>query len=123
MILIKRIKAFGHALSGVIFFFKEGIHAKIMLILGLFVLLLSFLLNLNLFEWITILLCIGLVLALEALNSAIEYLVDLASPEYHLLAKKCKDVAAAAVLIFSFFTALIGTLIFLPKIITLLNGF
>jgi diacylglycerol kinase len=65
-------------------------------------------------EWILSLFCIALVLSLEAINSAIEYLVDLASPDFHPLAKKSKDIAAAAVLIAAIFALIIGLLIFLP---------
>lgn len=120
--LKKRLKAFGFAFSGLKYFFKEGIHAKIMLAVAFLVILLALLLKVNYYEWLTILLCIGLVLALEAFNSALEYLVNLVAPNYHILAKKCKDVAAAAVLIFSFFTAIIGLFIFAPKIMYYLHA-
>ena len=53
-------------------------------------------------EWLAIILTMGGVLALEAVNTAIETIVDLVSPEYHILAKKAKDVAAGAVLLFVF---------------------
>jgi diacylglycerol kinase len=122
LILKKRLKAFGFAFSGIAYFFKEGVHAKIMFIVALLVILLALLLKVNYYEWLTLLLCIGLVLALEAFNSALEYLVDLVSPQYHILAKKCKDVAAAAVLIFSFFTSIIGLIIFVPKIVNHFHG-
>ena len=53
-------------------------------------------------EWLAIIITMGIVLALEAVNTAIETVVDLVSPEYHILAKKAKDVAAGAVLLFVF---------------------
>lgn len=53
-------------------------------------------------EWLAVILTMGGVLALEAVNTAIETVVDLVSPEFHPLAKKAKDVAAGAVLIFVF---------------------
>jgi diacylglycerol kinase len=49
------------------------------------------------------------------LNTAIEFLTDLASPEFHPLAKKTKDVAAAAVLVASIIAVVIGVIIFVPK--------
>lgn len=67
-------------------------------------------------EWAVVSLCIALVLSLEALNTAIEHLTDLASPDYHPLAGKAKDVAAAAVLIGAIGAAVAGGLIFFPKI-------
>ena len=53
-------------------------------------------------EWLAIIITMGIVLALEAVNTAIETVVDLVSPDYHILAKKAKDVAAGAVLLFVF---------------------
>lgn len=72
-------------------------------------------LSLQTWEWITILLTVGIVLTLECLNTAIETVVDLVTEEYHPLAKIAKDVAAGAVLIFSIIAVIIGLLIFGPK--------
>lgn len=65
-------------------------------------------------EWGLLLLAVALVWVAEALNTALEYWTDLASPDYHLLAGKAKDMAAAAVLLASIFAALIGGLVFYP---------
>jgi diacylglycerol kinase len=65
-------------------------------------------------EWVALVICIVLVLALEAVNTALEYLTDLVSPEYHPLAGKAKDVAAAAVLIAAIGAVWVGILIFMP---------
>jgi len=116
--LKKRKQAFYYAIRGLKYFISDGAHAKIMLCTAALVLLLGVLFSLSYYEWLTILICTGLVLSLEALNSALEYLVDLASPKFHLLAQKAKDTAAGAVLIVSFISALIGLLIFAPKIIS-----
>lgn len=53
-------------------------------------------------EWLAVIITMGIILALEAINTAIETIIDLVSPEYHDLAKKAKDVAAGAVLLFVF---------------------
>ena len=58
----------------------------------------------------------ALVLSAEAMNTAVEFVVDLVSPHYHPLAGKAKDVAAAAVLLAAFGAVIIGLIIFLPKI-------
>jgi len=63
--------------------------------------------------------CITLVLAAEAFNTAIEFLTDLVSPDFHPLAKKTKDTAAAAVLICAIGAAIIGLIVFLPYFMTL----
>jgi diacylglycerol kinase len=59
--------------------------------------------------------CFGLVISLEMINSAIENLVDLVSPEYNKLAGKAKDIAAGAVLVAAICAAIVGLIIFLPK--------
>ena len=61
------------------------------------------------------------VLSAEAFNTAIEYLIDLVSPDYHPLAGKAKDVAAAAVLFTAIGAFFVGLIIFLPKVIALFN--
>lgn len=66
-------------------------------------------------EWLAVILCFIAVITLEAMNSAIEYVVDLASPEFHPLAKKAKDMAAGAVLLAAIGTVVIAAIIFLPK--------
>lgn len=63
--------------------------------------LLNVLFRVDLAGWLAVAICIGMVLAFEALNTAIEALVDLVSPEYHDLAKRAKDCAAGAVLLAS----------------------
>ncbi len=110
----KRVFAFKNAFAGIFVFFKHGEHAKLHLIATLFVVFLGWYLQISSTDWMISLLCIALVLSLEAVNSAIEYLVDLASPNFHPLAKKSKDIAAAAVLIAAIFALIIGLLIFIP---------
>jgi undecaprenol kinase len=72
-------------------------------------------------EWIIIILAIGGMLSLELLNTAIERAVDLATEDYHPLAKQAKDIAAGAVLVFAIVSVIIGAVIFLPKIFILLQ--
>jgi diacylglycerol kinase len=67
-------------------------------------------------EWLFIILAIALVWITEAANTAMESLVDLVSPEYHDLAGRAKDCAAAAVLIAAFFAIAVAGFIFIPKI-------
>lgn len=67
-------------------------------------------------EWCLIILAIISVWTAEALNTAFEFLCDVASPEYHPLVEKAKDVAAGAVLICAIGALVIGLLVFIPKI-------
>ncbi len=68
-------------------------------------------------EWPWIVLAIGSVWTAEALNTAFEFLTDVASPDFHPLAEKAKDVAAGAVLLAAIGAAIIGGLVFWPKIV------
>ena len=70
-------------------------------------------------KWAAIAVCIGAVLAGECVNTAIESVVDLVSPEYHELAKHAKDCAAGAVLLMSFASVAVAAFIFLPSILGL----
>ena len=68
-------------------------------------------------EWIAVVLCMGWVIALELLNSAIENIADFVSPEKHETIKKIKDLAAGAVLVGAIASAIVGMIVFLPKVI------
>lgn len=74
-------------------------------------------------EWLIVILFIGLVLSFEVLNSALEAIVDLVSPEYHPLAKVAKDCAAGAVLILAIAAFCVGVALYLPPIVELLFSF
>lgn len=73
------------------------------------------------FEWLVVVVCFGLVLGGECINSSIEAIVDLASPDYHELARKSKDAAAGGVLLFSLASLVVGLIIFVPRILALLG--
>jgi diacylglycerol kinase (ATP) len=85
---------------------------KVMLGGGAFAVVMGMVLRLDLVSWAIILLCCGVVIAAELLNTAIETVVDLVSPEFHPLAGRAKDIAAAAVFSLSFFVALVGICVF-----------
>lgn len=77
----------------------------------------GFFLKISIVEWCLVSTAIGLVTAAECFNTALEYLTNLVSPQQNETAGKVKDLAAAGVLICSFIAAIIGLLIFVPKII------
>lgn len=68
-------------------------------------------------EWVGLLLCIGFVLLAEVFNTAAELLVDLASPTYHPLAKRVKDLAAGAVLLAAMIAVIVGLLLLGPPLL------
>ena len=77
----------------------------------------GFIFDISATEWCVVALCCGGVLMGEAMNSAVEALADLVSPEFHPLVKKAKDVGAAGVLMMAIAAAIAGLIIFLPKLI------
>jgi diacylglycerol kinase len=120
--LVKRGKSFAHAGRGLLIFAKTThnawLHAAILLgvvALGLYV-------GISRTEWLFVVLAAGLVFSAEAFNTAIEIDIDLTSPEYHPFARDTKDVAAGAVLIAAFAAAAIGLIVFVPHVLTLIDG-
>jgi diacylglycerol kinase (ATP) len=114
-------KCFKFAWKGVHIFFTEEYNARIHSILAIIVIIAGFFLNITKTEWTIVIICCGLVIAAEAINTAIERLVDLVSPDYHPLAGKIKDIAAGAVLICAIASAIVGLIIFVPCIFVLIN--
>jgi diacylglycerol kinase len=104
-------KSFVFAFKGIGFVLKER-NFRVMLLISLLTLIASLVFAITSEEWHTILLCIGLVLGLEMLNSALEGLVDLVQPDHHPQAGKIKDLSAGAVLLASLFSSIIGLHIF-----------
>ena len=110
----------GHASRGIVTAAREQQNLRIHLCVILPVVIFGVYLDLTAVEWAIIILTIGVVVVAELLNTAIEYTVDLVSPEFHPLAKKAKDVAAAAVLMSAFIATLIALTIFGNKLFNLL---
>ena len=88
---------------------------KVHFISAVIVIIAGLLTRLSTLEWCVILIVIAAIISLEMVNTAIEAIVDLASPQIHPLAKIAKDVGAGAVLVFAIASVIIGGLIFLPK--------
>lgn len=84
--------------------------------------MLGFLFQISSVEWLAIIIVIGMVFALEAMNTAIETLADFAcDKKRHPLIKIVKDVSAAGVLLAAIAALFVGIVVFLPKIIGLLK--
>lgn len=94
---------------------------RVMVACAIITIILGFILNICLTDWCIILVCIGGVLGLETMNSAIESFVDLVQPEYHQIAGRIKDLSAGAVFLFSIISAIVGVLIFGKYILDLLS--
>jgi diacylglycerol kinase len=111
------IKRLQYALQGWAYFFRKETNGQIQAVIAMLVIIAGFVFGISAEEWLWILLCIGLVLALEMVNTAIETLANRLHPERHPDIKIVKDVAAGAVLWASVMSVMVGLIIFLPKII------
>jgi diacylglycerol kinase (ATP) len=112
----QRICSFKFALKGIKFMLLSQHNAWIHLFFTIMVIVFGIWLNLSRGEWATLVFAMGLVWMAETFNTALERLTDLVSPEYNKLAGQAKDLAAGAVLITAIAAAVIGILVFLPKI-------
>ena len=120
---IKRLrKSFGYAFKGIDDVIKHDPNMKIHVVVAILVVIMAFILKVSIIEWIILVLLIGAVLAAETINTTIENLVDMYTKEYDEKAKIVKDTAAGTVLILAITSAIIGLIIFIPKIIYLLEG-
>jgi len=108
-----RVKSFLQALSGLKTMLRTQHNAWIHLAATFLVIGAGVGLRLTPFEWVAIILAIVLVWTAEALNTALEFLCDVVSPEFHPLVGMAKDVAAGAVLVSALGAAAIGTIVFL----------
>ena len=109
------LKSFVHAGEGIVDGFMEGRNMKSHVLSAIIVLLAGWLTGLSQLEWMLIVMIIAGMMALELMNTAVEYVVDLVTTEFHPLAKKAKDVAAGSVLIYAIASAVVGCMIFFPK--------
>ena len=114
--LSREAESFACAFRGIASLLKSEVHARIHLAATVVVLALGWWFDITSSEWIAVVLAIGLVWVAEALNTAIEYVADLAHPDEHPEVKKLKDLAAAAVLFASIIALIVGMLIFWPRL-------
>jgi undecaprenol kinase len=115
--------SFRNALVGIQTAYRTQKNLRIHLLVSLFVIIAAFILEVTYTDWFILILTIMLVIISEIFNTALEFTVDLFSPDFNQQAKKAKDISAAGVLVTSLFAVLIGILIFLPKIAKLFNIF
>lgn len=113
------VVSFKYAFQGVMTALKQEPNLKFHFLAGVLVIILAFLLNFSIEDWITIIILIGLVISVELTNTAIEAVVDGFTQNHHPGAKLAKDISAGAVLIAAATAAIVGILIFLPYLWTI----
>ncbi len=114
------ISSFKYAFQGMFSALKTERNLKIHVTIMMLVIIAGIVLKISKIEWIICIILFGLVIGGEMLNSAIETVVDIAMPDINPKAKFAKDAAAGAVLVFAIASAIIGFMIFGPKLIALL---
>lgn len=107
------VKSFGYAAQGIKAAASER-NFKIDCAAAVVAVLLCIALRVAPWGFVAVIVCIGVQLSLEALNTAIEAVVDLASPELHPLAKRAKDCAAGAALITACMSVVVGAAVYVP---------
>ena len=115
----KRLESFKYAFNGLKLLLKVEHNSRIHLFVTICVVIAGFLFGISLLEWMLIVFAIGFVFSMEIINSSIEKLADFVSPAKHETIKIVKDMAAAAVLVSAITAAIIGLIIFVPKILDL----
>ena len=114
------ISSFKYAFQGMFSALKTERNLKIHVTIMILVIIAGIVLKISKIEWIICIILFGLVIGGEILNSAIETVVDIAMPDINPKAKFAKDAAAGAVLVLAIASAIIGFMIFGPKLIALL---
>jgi len=114
MLFASRIQSFRYAFRGLWQLVRSQANARIHACATLAVVAAGVIIGITRYEWCLITLACVAVWAAEALNTAIEWLADAASPEFHPLIQNAKDVAAGAVLIAAMGSVIIGILVFGP---------
>lgn len=117
--LNKRFKSFRYAFNGLKILILEEHNSRIHLVAAMVVVLAGFFFKISALEWTAIVFAIGLVIVLEIINSAIENISDFVSPGQDDKIKKIKDLSAAGVLVGAITAAIIGMIVFVPKIVEL----
>jgi diacylglycerol kinase len=113
------IKSFGWAFNGLKDCILHEKNFRIQYVIALLVVIAGIFFSISTVEWMIILICFAMVLSFEIINSAIEKLCDLVSPEFNLTIKKVKDMSASAVLLAAIISFIVGCIIFLPRIFLL----
>jgi diacylglycerol kinase (ATP) len=110
------VRSFGFAFEGLATLVRTQPNFRIHLVAAVFAIVVGVVLRLSTAEMALLVLTVGTVLVVEALNTCLETLCDIVSPTYHPLVKKCKDVSAAAVLISALAAVGVAALLFLPRL-------
>lgn len=119
--ILKTIKGFKYAIEGIIAALKSERNMKIHITIMTFVIIAGFILKISQIEWIICIILFAMVISAEMFNTVVEKIIDIVVPEKSDKVKFIKDVSAGAVLVIAIAAAIIGIVVFLPKIVAILQ--
>ncbi|GAB4165587.1 MAG: diacylglycerol kinase family protein [Winogradskyella sp.] len=114
--IINRLKSVGFAFKGMLILIKTEASIKIQVFIAVVVTLAGFYFNISATEWMVQIAMIGMVISIEGVNTAVEYIADFIHPDHHPKIGLIKDISAGAVFIASIVAVIIAGIIYLPKI-------
>ena len=114
--LVNRLKSIGYAFKGAVYLFRTESSIKIQLAVAVFVTITGFYFEISRTEWLFQVAMVGLVMSMEGVNTAIEYIADFIHPEIHPKIGRIKDIAAGAVFIAAIAATIVAIIIYYPKI-------
>ena len=114
--IVNRLKSIKYAFKGAFLLITTENSIKLQFCIGIIMTILGFIFKLSTTEWVIQILTIALIMAIEGLNTAIEEIADFIHPEHHAKIGLIKDLAAGAVFIFAIAAAIVGCIIYIPKI-------
>ena len=113
--LVNRLKSVGFAFKGMLILIRTEASIKVQLFIAIVITIAGFYFDISKSEWMAQLIMIGIVMSMEGMNTAVEYIADFIHPEYHKKIGLIKDAAAGAVFIASIIAVIIAGIIYLPK--------
>lgn len=116
-LFVNRVKSVGFAFKGAVYLVKNESSIQIQFAIAIIMTIAGFLFELSTTEWLIQIAFIGMVMSIEGLNTAVEYIADFVHPDFHTVIGIIKDIAAGAVFIASTAAIIAGLIIYLPKIL------
>ncbi|MBU2920499.1 diacylglycerol kinase family protein [Winogradskyella psychrotolerans] len=113
--IINRIKSVGYAFKGMLILIKTEASIKVQFTIAILITIAGFYFEISKTEWIAQLVMIAMVMSVEGMNTAIEYIADFIHPEYHKKIGLIKDIAAGAVFFAGIISVIIAGIIYIPK--------
>ncbi|MBO6632693.1 MAG: diacylglycerol kinase family protein, partial [Psychroserpens sp.] len=111
-----RLKSVGYAFKGALFLIRTESSIKIQVVIAIAVTIAGIYFDISKTEWIAQTICVGLIMSIEGMNTAVEYMSDFVHPDRHETIGRIKDIAAGAVFIAAICAVIVAMFIYFPKL-------